>query len=143
MKKTMLLSMLLMVAVTVSLLAQDLKEKDIPQVVKTSFAKKYPDVKKANWEKEKGNFEANWGGKSGEDHSAVFTPAGSFVEIVDVIPVDHLPASVASYVKKHYKGARITEAGKVTDAAGKHMFEAEIHGKDLIFDEKGVFIRQD
>jgi len=31
----------------------------------------------------------------------------------------------------------------VTDASGKHKFEAEIKGKDLIFDEKGVFIKED
>ena len=124
-------------------IAQDLKEKDVPGVVKTALMKKYPKASKVNWEKEKGNFEANWGGKSGEDNSAVFTPAGAFVELVEAIPVSQLPASVAPYLKQHYKGAAIKEAGKVTDAAGKHMFEAEIKGKDLIFDEKGKFIKED
>lgn len=126
-------------------IAQDLKEKDVPAAVKAAFAKKYPEAKnnKVSWEKEKGNFEANWGGKSGEDNSAVFTPAAIFVELVQAIPISQLPASVAPYVKQHYKGAKINEAGKVTDASGKHMFEAEIKGKDLIFDEKGVFIKKD
>ena len=120
-------------------MAQDLKENGVPKPVKEAFAKKYPDAKKVSWEKEKGNFEANWGGKSGEDNSVTFTPAAVFVEIVEAIPVSQLPPNVA----KHYNGATIKEAGKVTDAAGKHMFEAEIKGKDLIFDEKGVFIKQD
>ena len=121
-----------------------MKEKDIPPAVKTAFAKKYPLVKnnKVSWKK-KGNYEANWGGKSGEENSAVFTPAVIFVELVQAIPFSQLQVSVALYIKQHYKGAKINEAGKVTDASGKHMFEAEIKGKDLIFDAKGMFIKED
>ena len=143
MKKLMLLAILLAAIVTGIAIAQDLKEKDIPAAVKAAFVKKYPDAKKVSWEKEKGNYEANWGGKSGEDNSAMFTPTANFLELVQAIPIDQLPAGVATYVAKHYKGAKIKEAGKVTDASGKHMFEAEIKGKDLIFDEKGVFIKED
>jgi Putative beta-lactamase-inhibitor-like, PepSY-like len=123
--------------------AQDLQSKDVPEAVKTAFTKKYPDAKKVSWEKEKGNYEANWGGKSGEDSSVTFTPSAIFVEIVVTIPVSQLPSGVAPYVNNHYKGAKIREAGKVTDAAGRQMYEAEIKGKDLIFDENGVFLKED
>jgi len=123
--------------------AQDIKIKDVPAAAKEALIKKYPKATKVSWEKEKGNYEANWGGKSGEDTSVQFTPAGSFVEEVDAIPVSQLPAEVAAYVKAHYNGAKIKEAGKVTDASGKHFFEAEIKGKDLIFDEGGKFVKVD
>ena len=115
----------------------------MPTVVKTAFAKKYGEVKKIGWEIEKGNYEANWGGKSGEDTSVMFTPQGMFLEIVLAIPINQLPAPVAGYVKSHYKGSKIKEAGKVTDAAGKLPYEAEIGGKDLIFDEAGNFLKED
>jgi len=127
----------------INLNAQDLKTKDVPQVVKTALANKYPEAKKVGWEKEKGNYEANWGGKSGEDNSVVFTPAGQFVEIVKAIKISELPKSVAPYVAANYKGAKIKEAGRVTDAAGKTLYEAEIKGGDLIFDENGKFIKKD
>lgn len=52
-------------------------------------------------------------------------------------------SNVAPYVAKHYNAAKMTEAVKITDASGKHMFEAEIKGKDLIFDEKGIFLKAD
>ncbi|HEY0580105.1 MAG TPA: PepSY-like domain-containing protein [Candidatus Nitrosocosmicus sp.] len=123
--------------------AQDLKSTDVPAVVKSALMKKYPDAKSVSWEKEKGNYEANWGGKSGEDNSVMFTPAGNFIEIVKAIPVSKLPQSVATYVKSHYNNAVIKEAGLVTDAGGKVTYEAEIKGKDLIFDEKGNFIKVD
>jgi hypothetical protein len=123
--------------------AQDLKTKDVPAVVKSALAKKYPQANKVSWEKEKGNYEANWGGKSGEDNSVVFTPAGTFVEIVKAISTTELPKTIGPYVKEHYKGAKIREAGRVTDAAGKIMYEVEIKGADLIFDENGNFIKKD
>ena len=141
MKKKFLMVMALSCG-TMALMAQDLKLKDVPAVVKAAQAKKYPAATKVTWEKEKGNYEANWGGKSGENNSAVFTPAGEFVEIVNAIPVSALPKAVAPYIKEHYKSP-IKEAGKVTDAKGVLTYEAETKGKDLIFDESGKFIKAD
>jgi Putative beta-lactamase-inhibitor-like, PepSY-like len=143
MKKVLICSLFLSGTVTSIVVGQDLKSKDVPEAVKTAFAKKYPNAKKVSWEKEKGNYEANWGGKSGEDSSVTFTPSASFVEIVVAIPINQLPPVVGPYVNSHYKEAKIREAGKVTDVAGRHMYEAEIKGKDLIFDEKGGFLKED
>ena len=128
---------------TLSVHAQDLKEKDVPAVVKSALKQKYPDAGKVSWEKEKGNFEANWGGKSGEDNSAIFTPAGEFQELVQAIPISQLPSPIVPYVNEHYKGTKIKEAGKITDSGGKRKYEVEIKGKDLIFDEKGMFLKED
>ncbi len=113
----------------------------VPAAVKAALAKKYPEASKVTWEKENGNYEANWGGKSGEDHSVQFTPTGTFIEIVNAIPVSELPKSTLAYVKEHYKGVKITEAGKVTDAKGKTSYEAEINRRDVIFDENGNFVK--
>jgi len=142
MKKKLLLAVAI-VAAAGSVHAQDLKTKDVPAIVKSACEKKYPEATNVSWEKEKGNYEANWGGKSGEDNSVLFTPSGIFVEIVKAISISGLPKAVAPYVKAHYKGAKISEAGRVTDAAGKTMYEAEIKGMDLIFDENGNFIKRD
>ena len=124
-------------------LAQNLKSKDVPVPVKSALLSKYPSASKVNWEKEKGNYEANWGGRSGEDNSTVFTPTGAFVEIVKAIAITDLPKNIGPYVSSRYKGAKIKEAGKVTDAAGKTFYEVEIKGGDLIFDENGAFVKKD
>ena len=71
----------------------------------------------------------------------VFTPAGKVLEIVNLIPVSQLPAAGPVYIRKNYKGAKITEAGKATDAAGKITYEAEMKHKVLIFSEDGTFIK--
>jgi hypothetical protein len=115
----------------------------VPAAVKTALQQKYPSASGVTWEKEKGNFEANWGGVSKEDNSVLFTPAGVFVEQVVAMPVARLPAAVTDYVHTHYAGAKITEAGKVKDAEGRTRYEAEVKGKDLLFDENGNFIKID
>lgn len=124
-------------------MAQSVKSSLVPAAAKAALAKKYPTAAKVTWEKEKGNFEANWGGKEGEDMSVTFTPAGEFIEQVEAMQVSALPAAVTSYVKANYKGAKISEAGKVTDAKGTIMYEAEVKGKDLVFDSAGKFLKID
>ena len=143
MSKFLTATLILSFILTHMAFAQHLKEQEVPESVKTAFERKYPDAKKVKWEKEKGNFEANWGGKTGEDSSVVFTPSANFVEIVIAIPVSQLPAPVASYIYKNYQSSKIREAAEVTDSTGKHFYEVEIKGKDLIFDEKGVFLKED
>jgi putative PepSY-like beta-lactamase-inhibitor len=123
--------------------AQRLHNTDVPATVKEALMKRYPAATHVGWEKEKGNFEANWGGLSKEDTSVTFTPAGAFLETVIAIPVGQLPSAVAAYVKKHYPGAKLSEAGRVTDAAGHLKYEAEVKGKDLLFDDKGNFLGTD
>jgi hypothetical protein len=141
--KKIILSTLMALTVTGMAIAQKVKSAAVPAPVKTALSAKYPAAAKVTWEKEKGNFEANWGGKSGEDMSVQFTPDGTFVEQVVAISPSELPAGVGAYVKQHYKGVKITEAGKVTDAKGATMYEAEVKGKDLVFDEKGNFLKVD
>lgn len=142
MKNTILLAVAL-IGTAAAANAQTVKSANVPAPVKAALQKKYPAAAGVTWEKEKGNFEANWGGRSHEDNSVVFSPDGAFVEQVVAIPVASLPAGVATYVKKTWPGAKITEAGKVTDAAGKTSYEAEVKGKDLIFDEAGNFVKKD
>lgn len=117
------------------------KTSKVPPAVATALKAKYPQASKVTWEKEKGNFEANWGGKSGEDMSVVFTPAGALVEQVEAIDAATLPAAATTYLKAHYAGKKVSEAAKVTDASGKITYEAEIKGTEVVFDEKGNFIK--
>jgi hypothetical protein len=137
--KNALLTASLTLLIAMATTAQKMKSADVPEAVKNALLKRYPSATNVTWEKEKGNFEANWGGKSKEDNSVVFTPDGTFVERVLAIPIADLPIGVVTYVKAHYPGSKITEAGKIIDASGKISYEAEVKGKDLIFDQEGNF----
>ena len=139
--KTITVLLMMFTTVPVVVFCQNLAPAKIPPVIKAALAKKYPMAKNITWEKEKGNFEANWGGKSGEDMSVQFSPAGVFVEQVVAISPAILPESIIRFVMAHYKGAKITEAGRVTDAAGTLKYEAEVKGKDLLFSESGAYLK--
>jgi len=117
----------------------------VPAVVKSANMKKYPESKTHHitWETEKGNYEANWGGKDGEANSVTYTPSGTFLEIVKEIPTKDLPNGVLSYVKEHYKSPKFGDVGKVLDAQGKTSYEVEINRKDVIFDENGYFVKEE
>lgn len=138
MKKYLILTGLAGSLLTVSLFAQG--KITVPAVVKAAFAQKYPDAKMVNWEKEKGNYEANWGGKSGEDNSALYTPQGQFIEMAKAISPNQLPSNALSYVKAHYKSS-ISEAAEVADAHGKLTYEAEVAHKDVVFDQHGNYVK--
>lgn len=125
------------------LFAQNSKEIKVPEAVRSACKSKYPDAKQVTWEKEKGNYEANWGGKSGEENSVQFTPEGQFIEIVRAQSVSSLPKVILNYVHQHYKKEKIKEAGKVTDAQGNVSYEVEINKKDIRFDENGHLLSRE
>jgi hypothetical protein len=125
----------------VTAMAQKLNSTQVPAAVRTSFAKAYPTVKTVKWEKEKGDFEAGF--KQGnKEMSAVFKADGTQIESEMEINAATLPATVIVYVKQHYKGATIKETAKITKTAtGEVNYEAEVKGKDLLFDSAGRFIK--
>ena len=143
--KKYLVTIMLSGFLIVSAYAQDLKTANVPKEVKAAFLAKYPESSKLKvaWEKEKANYEANWGGKSGEDNSALFTPTGTFIELVKAIAINQLPAKALAYIKKNRANVKIMEAGLVNDASGTVTYEAEMKGgKELVFDKDGNFIKE-
>ena len=127
-------------AITVSACGQKLKESQVPAAARAAFAKQYPGIK-GSWEKENGNYEVNFK-QAGKTMSAVIEKNGTIVETETVIPVSDIPQSASTYVKEHYKGAKIHEAAKIVKANGEVNYEAEINHKDVVFDANGKFIKE-
>ena len=135
-----MMMMVLAALITFSACAQKLKEADVPAAVKASFTKHYPGVT-AKWEKEDGKYEAGFK-KDGNSMSALFEANGTMTESEMDIKVSDLPATVLAYVKEHYKGKTIKEGAKITKADGTVNYEAEVDGKDVIFDAAGKFLKE-
>lgn len=109
---------------------------DTPAAVKAAMAKLYPTVKKVKYAKENSDFEAEFAYK-GNEMSAVFDAKGMLKETETEIAVSALPASVRDYVAKQMPGKKIKEAAEIVDAKGVKTYEAEVGGKDLMFDMAG------
>lgn len=120
--------------------AQKLDASKVPAPVKAAFAKQYPGVT-AGWEKEDGKYEVNFK-QNGNSMSALYEANGTMTESETDIKVTDLPATVQAYVKEHYKGKTVKEAAKITKADGTVNYEAEVNGKDVIFDAAGKFIKE-
>lgn len=121
--------------------AQKVSDKEVPTAVKTTLQKNYPNAKELKWEKENGNYEAEFEVDE-TDYSLLIDVSGNILETEIEIKVDALPANAKAYISKNYAGQKIKEATKITDNKGVVTYEAEIKGKDLLFDSNGNFIKE-
>ncbi len=126
---------------TMPAFGQKVNASKVPATAKTYFSKNFPTVTNAKWEIENGSYEANFKEK-GNKMSATFDNNGNWMETESKIKVSELPKSVIDYVAKNYADQKIKGAAKLTMAKGVTNYEAEIKGKDLIFDSKGGFIKE-
>ena len=122
---------LLMSGMVTTTFAQKVGASKVPAAVKASFTKLHPGTR-ANWEMEKQNFEAGFT-INGKETSEVYAPAGSLLETEVSIKSNDLPTAV----KAKLKGMKIAEAAKITKADGTINYEAEVKGKDHLFDANG------
>jgi Putative beta-lactamase-inhibitor-like, PepSY-like len=139
MKKLLVTTVMLAFAVS-GAFAQKIDASKVPAAAKAAFAKQYPGVS-AKWEKEYGKYEAGFK-QNGNTMSALFEANGTMTESEIGIKVSALPASVLTYVKDHYKGKTIKEGAKITKADGTINYEAEVGGKDVIFDANGKYLKE-
>ncbi len=138
--KKLVISCIAIVGISLVGNAQKIDAAKVPAAVKTSFAKQYPGVT-AKWEKEGGKFEAGFK-QQGHEMSALFDANGTMTESEVAIRASELPSAATSYIKTHYKGSVVKETAKITKANGEVNFEAEIKGKDVLFDVNGNFIKE-
>lgn len=121
---------------TISCMAQN-----VPASVKDAFAKTFPNTTVKKWDKEDGGYEANFI-KDGKTMSATFDANGKWMETETDIKISELPASATAYIKTNYKDATIKEAAIISNPNTKKMYEAEVKGKDILFDESGKFLKE-
>lgn len=120
--------------------AQNISEKEVPNIVKSTFLISYPDQTNVKWEKEKENYEANF--KTGKTARAMLLDSnGNILETEEEISVKKLPANALAYIQKTYKNKKIKEAARITNAQGVVTFEAQVSSIDLIFDKQGTYIK--
>ncbi|WP_394775393.1 PepSY-like domain-containing protein [Flavobacterium sp.] len=121
-------------------IAQSVREKDIPNIVKSTFLISYPNQTNVKWEKEKENYEASFTiGKT--DRSVLVDSSGNIIETEEEISVKELPAKALAYIRQNYKNTKIKEAAKIIDAHDVVSFEAQVTSIDLIFDKEGTYIK--
>jgi len=110
----------------------------IPAVVTSAFARSYPKASGTKWDNEGKMYEANFKNNN-QEMSVTFDGKGAIVETETPVAINALPVTAAKYASA--KG-KIREASKIVLANGTIRYEAEVNGKDLLFDERGKFIEE-
>jgi len=136
MKKIMLL---LILFAAKNGLAQKVATAQVPAAAKAAFSKAHT-VATETWEREGANYEVNFK-ESGKSMSCVIDKNGTILETETDIAVKDLPQAVRNYVAQHYKGVVIKEAAHIQKNDGTKWYEAEVNGRDLLFNEAGVFTK--
>lgn len=111
--------------------AQKLNVAKVPASVKAAFTKLHPATK-VSWEMEKVNYEAGFS-LNGKEISEVYAKNGALLETEIEIKSSELPTPVLAKLR----GMKIAEAARITKADGTLNYEAEVKGKDLLFDANG------
>lgn len=119
--------------------AQKVASSNVPANVKAALQKNYPNVKEVKWEKEHGNYEAEFK-VDGLEYSVVINVSGTILETEVELAENELPQKARTYIATNYKGSKIKEVARITDNKGVVKYEAEVNGKDLLFDSEGNFI---
>ena len=120
--------------------AQKVDLKDVPAIVIDAFAKAYPAINDASWNKDEKNYAVNYT----EDKlvkSITWDASGDLVGTNEEVIISALPISLMVYVKNNYSENVVKEASKNTDAHGTVTYKTEIKGMNLFFDSEGNFLK--
>lgn len=134
-------NLIFIAAITLFTISTSFAQKNIPNEVKTAFAKKYPNVSKVKWEKENSDFEAGFIIEKIEN-SVLLDAKGNILETEVAIEKATLSKEIIDYILKDYAGQKIKGAAKINSAKEGLIFEVEVKDKDLLFTETGKFIRE-
>ena len=135
MKKMLFLAVLAIGIIFTAIQARSLGKQEVPAAVLTAFKQKFPQAAEVEWKKEKdGNWEAEFEmGEKESEMSATFDPSGKWLETETEISIADLPVAVKAAVQ----GKKVKEASKIMRTDGSTVYEAEVKGKDLLFDANG------
>lgn len=104
---------------------------EVPAAVRTAFAQQFPRTE-ARWAKEGDQFVAHFRQKR-LDMNIRYNAEGTVTRMEEEIKVWQLPLPVIEYMEQHY-GDEPKQAAKVTRANGEINYEAQVKGKEVLFD---------
>ncbi|NDC41444.1 MAG: hypothetical protein EBZ77_07840 [Chitinophagia bacterium] len=112
--------------------------KKIPDAVTRAFNKLYPNANRTKWQPEDRKYEASFE-LNDKKMSVLFSEDGTLEETETAISKNNLPAKALKFALS--KG-KVKEAAKIVRADGTLIYEAEVNGKDLLFDKDGNILTE-
>jgi len=107
-----------------SFIEKDIPASKVPIAVKDALVKEYNNPLDVEWEKKKGNYEADFEIEN-IDHSAVFNKDGQLLNAKKDIEESALPAAITQKISAEYPDHIIDDADKV-ETEGKTLYQVEL-----------------
>ncbi len=139
-----LLPAALILALSASACAQKMNETDVPQPVRTSFAKQFPKAESPKWELEdKTDYEVNFK-QAGQKISAKYSAAGTWMETEQKIAAAELPEPVRKAIAANYADHKMEGAEKAETPEGT-LYEVDLekgeHEMEVVFNADGKVLK--
>ncbi len=131
-----IISIIALLALFVSMDAQTITVKEVPQPVLDAYAQANPSATNPTWMKEGNNFQV-WYQSEKTAMFTTYTSLGKEVEKGWEIDAAKLPLKASEYLKTNFAGEKATKVRQVTDSTGATIFRVEIKGKNISFDNMG------
>lgn len=132
-----------------SLMAQNLKESEVPQAVLQKASSEFPDQKVRSWSMSDGLY---MGQTKIEGATAylVFDAAGKYVRTSYPLSPKELPSKLLDYVEKNFRNAKIGSSDLVEDGSGQDYYAIELRKEGvaqgklaaLKFDPNGTLMQR-
>ncbi len=130
-----------------SVIAQEVKESEVPAKVVSTFKTKFAPSGKTTWNKKIDVFVASFK-EDGQNMLATFATDGTLNETKYEIPGQELPGAIGSYIDNNYKDAKIKSSWqRETPTEPLHYYvtlkkEGVIEAAEFWFDMKGKLIKK-
>ena len=121
----------------------DIKDKDVPQAIRTAFDNQFDNTTLVNWKLKEGNYKASFM-MNLKKHFAEYSSSGELLSKGEKIEKDELPTPVSDAVKTGYAGKDIDEAFKV-EKGGQTHYMLKLEGepkKKIVYDAQGNLVKE-
>ena len=131
----------ILMAGSLPVMAQKMKAAQVPEPTQKSFAKSYPGTTDVKWEKENGNFEANFM-QGNQKVSVLYNEKGEVLETEYPMESNRMPANMTKYIADNYPGKSVKEVSRVAKPHQPMSYEVIVADKELTFGPNGQFMKE-
>ncbi len=135
---------IMLLFVTAVSVAQDLNPSELPQAVKTAFAKDNAKATDVEWKRDMDNYKVEFD-MGRMEHEIWYTSSGTVIKKEQDITEAELPQAIRDVINSKYKGYRVDDI-EMTWQDNATTYEVEIEkGREdwkLVFDSKGTIIHE-
>ena len=146
--KHLFLALMLVVAATLQVHAQDdvkkdkTDSKDVPEAVRSAFDAKFDNAMMVDWKMKDGKYKASFT-QGLKKRMAEFSTSGELISESEKIGKDELPTPVSDALKTNYSNSNIDEIYRVQKGSDTHfMVKMDNPKKKVIYDAQGKLIKE-